>query len=87
MLLSRYATLRLRYCNCRLSTVRAFADVNPITAADKPSFPRLVIPRNLPKQSAGNQSPAKLWLYCKSNQITLDGAFDGTLNVMILATY
>jgi hypothetical protein len=46
-------------------------------AEDKPSFPRLAIPRNLPGQSASNKSPATLWLYGKRHEITLDGTFDG----------
>lgn len=46
---------------------------------DKPSFPRLVIPRDLPRQSGSNKSPATLWLYGKRHQITMDGTFDGNV--------
>lgn len=45
----------------------------------KPDFPRLIIPRDLPRQSTSNKSPATLWLYGLRHEISLDGTFDSTL--------
>lgn len=44
-----------------------------------PGYPRLVIPLQLPRQSAADSSPASLFLYGGMQQITLDGTEDGTL--------
>jgi hypothetical protein len=43
-----------------------------------PSFPRLEIPRDLPRQSSDNKSPATLWLDGKMHEITLNGTPDGS---------
>jgi len=41
-------------------------------------YPRLVIPLQLPRQSAANSSPASLFLYGGMQKIALDGTQDGT---------
>ena len=43
-----------------------------------PSFPRLKILRDLPRQSTDNKSPATLWLDGKMHEITLNGTPDGS---------
>lgn len=40
-------------------------------------FPRIVIDRDLPRQSPEDDSPATLWLSAKAHAITLDGTPDG----------
>lgn len=47
------------------------------TKESSPSFPRLEIPPDLPKQTEINKSPATLFLVGVSHTIALDGTFDG----------
>lgn len=47
------------------------------TEASSRSFPRLEIPRDLPRQTDGKQSPATLFFVGVSHTIALDGTPDG----------
>jgi hypothetical protein len=49
----------------------------PHSTESNPSFPRLEIRRDLPRQSGDNKSPATLWLDGKMHEITLNGTPDG----------
>ncbi len=61
--------------DCLLENVSLTEGVG--TEATSPSFPRLEIPRDLPRQNDGNQSPATLFLVGVSHTIALDGTLDG----------
>ncbi|RCI07691.1 hypothetical protein L249_5671 [Ophiocordyceps polyrhachis-furcata BCC 54312] len=39
-------------------------------------YPRIIIERDLPRQNAGDTSPATLWLWGASHSLTLDGTPD-----------
>lgn len=47
-----------------------------------PGYPRLVIPQQLPPQSASKTSPATLYLYGIMHTIALDGTPDGTPSML-----
>ena len=56
-----------------------FPVVSNLSAQElSPGYPRLVIPQQLPHQSASNMSPATLFLYGKLYTIALNGTLDGT---------
>ena len=50
----------------------------PCSTESNSSFPRLEIPRDLPRQSSDNKSRATLWLDGQMHEITLNGTPDGS---------
>ena len=57
---------------------RKVAANTPRSTESNPSFPRLEIPRDLPRQSSDNKSPATLWLDGKMHETTMNGTPDGS---------
>lgn len=58
------------------SALSYFHDTQHFTHELSPGYPRLVIPQQLPHQSASNMSPATLFLYGKLYTIALNGTLD-----------
>lgn len=45
-----------------------------------PSYPRLYVPTQFPRQSESNTSPATIFLSGKMYEIVIDGTEDGTVS-------
>ncbi|KAF2444495.1 hypothetical protein P171DRAFT_432517 [Karstenula rhodostoma CBS 690.94] len=57
-------------------TLSYFHDTQHFALDSSPGCPRLVVPQQLPRQSAANTSPATLYLYGVMHTIALDGTPD-----------
>lgn len=55
-----------------------------IVMLESPSYPRLYIPNQIPRQTESNISPATLFLSGKMHEIVLDGTPDGKYQSFIL---